>query len=371
MSPLKEESKTSSSDEVTSLLDDDDSVVETDDEQDDGEEESSVAARDGEGIDHDQSCGHDTNQTHSDDQRQQQQSSAIKMMVNTRDAASRRNSAATTPTLKNPPPAPRVVSSSSADQLAFDMNQPWERSLARQLEQVACDEQEYHYRPDFMFVGHTESTDFGEPVDHDDAASLGTSVSSTIPTKNQLIHRSLLMRGLKPEQDSTMDASLNNKAKPFVRRDSVGSQLTIASEDERDDSTNSAIPSHLLALIEEQRRKPASPKAASPYLELEPSTVDDESIQYFDYNDSTSALPDPACFCLGYNVFDYVLPPQEMTTRGTNWRKSVPRRNSQLFRVDEYPEENQTSPMTSSTANVSNADPEGTYYPFSADDPEV
>ena len=340
MIPLKEESRASSSDENTSLLDDDDSIADTDDD----EEENSLAVRVGGGlsIETQQPCG----------QGPQQPAPSAMIDSNT----SHRNRVSTATPQKYRPPA-RIVSSSSSGQLSFDMNQPWERSLARQLDQLVCDDEDY-YRPGYMFVGHTESTDFMLPVDQDDAVSLGTSVSSTLPSKNQLVHRSLLMRGLKPGGENTMDTSGDNsQGKRHVRRESAGSQITTASEDERDDTAKSPIRDHLLALIEEQRRK--STPDPSPYLELEPSTnADDESIQYFVNNDYIPSLPDPACFCLGYNVFDVVLPPLSRSSRVTNSRRrSMVRRNSKLFRVDEGAESKQTlSPTRSGTAYSSNAD---------------
>lgn len=368
MSPLKEEEvKTESSEEVASLLDDDDDDDSVDGESDD---ESSVVARDGEDLSGyvDATGARSASpprgmQVARLDQRQQRQSIGMGPTSNTRDAASRRSSAATTTTTKNPPPPNSSRPAAGlTHELAFDIDQPWERSLMRQLQKVEqegdSDDDDEDHRPDFMFVGHTESTDFGLPIDQDDAVSLGTSVSSTVPTKNQFVHRMLLNR-----QEEMFESNVNHKRKVLPRRDSVGSQLTVASEDERDDDPNTTIPSHLLELSrKEQQRKSQLQKA---YLELEPSSVDDESVQQQEYfNDSTSSMPDPACFCLGYNVFDYVLPPQQGTTMAERRRSSAARRNSQLFRVDEYPEEKQVSP-TSSGSETHHADPEGTYQPYS------
>lgn len=321
MSPLKEESRTSSSEEGTSLFDDDDSIVDTDDEGG----ENSLTVQDG------------RNRTHDPRQQQQHHSTTIMMVDRTSDTTSHHHSTDATARKKYHPP-PRLISASSSDQLSFDMDEPWERSLARQLEQGHCDDEDNCYRPEYMFVGHTESSDFMFPVDQDDAASLGTSVSSTVPTKNQWVHRSLLMRGLEPDGAHTNDASAEKQPKRHVRRDSARSQLTTASEDERDDTVISTIAAPLLALIDEQRRKPTPIPESR--LKRESFTVtDDESIQYYVNNESISSLPDPACFCLGYNVFDVVLPP--LTTSSTNRHRSMTRRTSQLFRVDEHPEEKQ------------------------------
>ena len=119
MIPLKEESRASSSDENTSLLDDDDSIADTDDD----EEENSLAVRVGGGlsIETQQPCG----------QGPQQPAPSAMIDSNT----SHRNRVSTATPQKYRPPA-RIVSSSSSGQLSFDMNQPWERSLARQLDQL-------------------------------------------------------------------------------------------------------------------------------------------------------------------------------------------------------------------------------------------
>jgi len=371
MSPLKEtlEVKTES-DEVASLLDDDDSFDEEEDEGNGGDETSSVVARDG--SEQEGTSGHNTRNTHStnnegqrqsrrpssDDHRQQRQSIGYAQLNNTRDAASRRNSAATTATLKNPPnnttnmygSRPKAVGGAMG--VAFDMNQPWERSLMRQLEKVEADDTGY-FRPDFMLVGHTESSDFGLPLDQDDAASLGTSVSSTVPTRNQFIHRTILN-----QQEQMLETNIHEKKKP-ARRDSVASQLTMASEDERDDDPNATIPSHLAAISrkgEQKQRKSLPEKNPNiHYLELE---VDNDSFHpRGDVSDSASSL-DPACLCMGYNVWDYVLPPQQPKGR----------RNSTLFRVDEYPEADkpEASP-TSSATHYHHTDPEGSYQPYSVE----
>ena len=321
MSPLKEDSRTSS-DEGTSLFDDDDSVVDTDDEG----EENSPTLQDG---------GHRTH----DPLRQQQPQSPPRTMVDVTSDTPSHHHGAVAMTRRKYPAYPRLISASSSDQLSFDMDEPWERSLARQLEQGHCDDEDNCYRPEYMFVGHTESADFMLPVDQDDAASLGTSVSSTVPTKNQWVHRSLLMRGLEPVGASANDILADSQTKKHVRRDSAHSQLTTASEDERDDTVinSNTIAAPLLALIDEQRRKPIP---ESQVKRESFTVVDDESIQYYVNNESISSLPDPACFCLGYNVFDVVLPPLTTTPRGVhNRRRSMPRRSSQLFRVEEDPEE--------------------------------
>ena len=338
MSPLKEESRTSSSEEGTSLFDDDDSIVDTDDEG----EENSLTVQDG---------------RHRDQRQQQQHHTTTSLMVDRPiDTISHHHNDPPTRNKYHPPS--RLISASSSDQLSFDMDEPWERSLARQLEQGQCDDEDNCYRPEYMFVGHTESSDFMLPVDQDDAASLGTSVSSTVPTKNQWVHRSLLMRGLEPDGAHTNDASADKQPKKHVRRDSARSQLTTASEDERDDTGISTIAAPLLALIDEQRRKP-TPMPES-QLKRESFTVtDDESIQYYVNNESISSLPDPACFCLGYNVFDVVLPPLTTSSRAVSGRRrSMPRRTSQLFRVEEHPGEKQAlSPAKKDEANRSHAAP--------------
>jgi hypothetical protein len=72
--------------------------------------------------------------------------------------------------------------------LALDLDQPWQRSLLRELENTDT----IHKRPfrsDRMMLGHANSGDFALPVDDD--FSVETDTSSTIPTRGQVIHRVL------------------------------------------------------------------------------------------------------------------------------------------------------------------------------------
>jgi hypothetical protein len=230
------------------------------------------------------------------------------------------------------------VSPPQLDGLAFDLNQPWERSLLRQLEK---DTPVYETKA-MMLLGHTESRDFAMEYDpnNDDNVSLETS-SSCPPQKMQFIHRPLyappeprVVYRMESSNDEDDDDNHNvvyhhphhhqqpmrspqphsNNHPNHHHSPSTTSSLTSATfinEDGRDDEH---IPIHLPKNAKSNLLH-ASQQQQQYFLEMEASTVHTASY-HEDYDAFTNhdlvyhpPLPDPGCFCLGYNMLEYVLAP--------------------------------------------------------------
>lgn len=296
-------------------------------------------------------------------------------------------------TSKSPPPVSRP------DGLAFDLNQPWERSLLRQLDAVQQKQQQHPTLPlvgsngknshqqlqpprrrELMLLGHTESRDFAMDFDQDGTDfSLDTNASSTLPSKAQLIHRTLLntmpqarvVYHVADDDDNDDDDNDDDddhermvlSQQHYLRmerqrmgRDSATSSLTsymtMQAEDDRDEVSFPAakkIPDELPG-----RRKAAAAIITEhqPFLEMEASVNenknddvhnddDEEDSSNMDLVTAANALPDPGCFCLGYDMLEYVLPPPTTSynTSKKNQRRQLSgvMRPSQLPRVEEDP----------------------------------
>jgi hypothetical protein len=226
-----------------------------------------------------------------------------------------------------------VVPPRATDGLDFDMDEPWQRSMKKQLDKMDdydTEDEKQKRKPNTVLLGHTESRDFGLEVDKDDM-SLGTSISSTIPTKGQYIHRAFLNQPVLSE-----DETYNNDQITFKKKGngSETSSLTGNSEFPMEREERNPIS----PVRRENRRKKMMPKKrqngypgitrqhqSPPYLEME--SQQDEIGTVMEPND-------PACFCLGYNVWDYVLPPPSQPPSSPA-RRRFSRRSSRLNRVDE------------------------------------
>lgn len=218
--------------------------------------------------------------------------------------------------------------------LAFDMNQPWERSLMRQLEE-AEHESEKPRRRELMLIGHTESRDYGMDLDGDDTVSLDTSASSTVPTKAQLIHRTILNRDPRvigyhqqTQQETLLQAKLHDDAKRKGRESETSSMTsaTIQSEEDRDE-VSSPTGMKIPASLPGRRRKPEQQQGL---LEMEPSANGDEEY-------TATTYVDPGCFCLGFDVLNYVLPPPDAVAADYSKMRFGTRTTTRLSRVEEDP----------------------------------
>lgn len=298
------------------------------------------------------------------------------------------------------PPLPTKLPALTATEgLVFDLNQPWERSLLRQLEEAEKKECGYPRR-ELMLLGHTESRDFAMDYDQDDSMSVDTNASSTVPNRPQLIHRTIL--NMQPrvvynlpvpdntENERIVEMAIDRQQQPvvvaIVKRnpkkgyDSESSSLTGATMQTEEDRDETSFP--IAKTIPDQLpggQRSRQEQQDYYFLELEES-VNGESNYNNNINNNldgmtaAATLPDPGCFCLGYNMLDYVLPPPP-PQGGMYLKKNSPRlgiRHSRLPRVKEeqtcLPEEvdfvnkNKKSFPTHRSSQRS-AEPEGNYRP--------
>jgi hypothetical protein len=211
------------------------------------------------------------------------------------------------------------------DGLAFDLNQPWERSLLRQLEKDAQLSPTSTRTRTMMLLGHTESRDFAMDYDpnNDDNVSLETS-SSCPPRRMQFIHRPenvppepRVVYRIPPSNDDDPDEydhhgaasriqlqqmryrQVNKMGKGNVASPSTASSLTSVTQqnfDGRDDEHRPMLlpPPHNFLEME--------PSAGHSYHEEDPNNMNLPDLIHH-------SAPDPGCFCLGYNMLEYVLSP--------------------------------------------------------------
>jgi hypothetical protein len=313
-----------------------------------------------------------------------------------------------------PEPKPSVPSQVSygPNGLIFNMNEPWERSLQRQLQSgvlnqhiLVNDNNNFqNSRNSTLLLGHTESRDFALEVNRDDI-SLGTNASSTVPNTMQIVHRSFLNQYMMQQQNQprysfkqedevegfprigdvvkgcrsvdestvsyltnqfgpceefrveTQDAKWNHTygigAKPvkdqaYTHSNNFNSRSNVAngyakSANNTDNAGGGGSNNEAFPVLHKSRNIQNELSHNNKFLEVTGSINDETNSTANETNSmqmngaySTMMAPDPACFCMGYNMLDYVLPPVTVpdVTHFTNPRRyNVPR--TRLTRVDE------------------------------------
>lgn len=306
--------------------------------------------------------------------------------------------------------------------LMFNMNEPWERSLQRQIQSGIKDQHilfndKHNNRT--LLLGHTESRDFAMEVSRDDV-SLGTSGSSTVPHRMQVIHRSFLnnymmqqqqqhrqqqqerqqqqqqhsnyrydmppldhqyydeefaglpkkkdvgcpigdvVKGCRSHDESTV-SYLTNQFGPYEEiRDELqytysnhtsGATHFAEARNDYSKSTNqlgaigrnkerainmSNNPYSSVVMASSLQKGHNIPNDSNNYyakfLEMEHQSLHDESNSATNHTVNSMhtingvynnlMAPDPACFCMGYNMLDYLLPPGVGSPDGVTHRNS-------------------------------------------------
>lgn len=251
------------------------------------------------------------------------------------------------------------------DTLKFDLTQPWQRSLLRDLEQIenSMQKEEYETRPrprqaDRILLGHSESGDF--LLECEDDISTATDASSTCPTRLQVIHRHQFP--MRPRVPSREDSPTPDPAKFYDIRNSSPKGV----HEEVSMSFDSKLPSSAPSIPYLKSPKPeADPKNgfhpiphALPYgrtlsrssvsAELYRANAFSEEVQPVEASrilvEDEPDFGDPACMCMGYSsLIDLLLfnePNVRKKKRRTNFWESPPAsRRASLNCVQEEEEE--------------------------------
>lgn len=222
------------------------------------------------------------------------------------------------------------------DGLDFDLSQPWQRSLLRELRQLDAGPQAYR-QAELLLLGHTDSRDYAVELGHGDDLTLTTDSSSTLPHRPQVIHRAWpyyayqqMQQGgpmptapqmppthyssAQPDQypkHQYRDNMQQNKNSQMTGQLNTQSPRTL--REERDISAAAAAAATAV--------KPEHGKAYDTHglwLEMEPSGD-------FDDNATTAIQSDPgaACHCFGYNVLDLWMPAPRRVYRPRGPRRPI------------------------------------------------
>jgi len=256
------------------------------------------------------------------------------------------------------------------DTLKFDLTQPWQRSLLRDLEQIeknmAHNPSETRARPqaDRILLGHADSGDY--ILECEDDISTATDASSTCPTRLQVVHRNQFpMRHRFPSREVSPTP---DPAKFFDIRNSSPKGVYDEASFSLEDRTPSA-PS--IPYLAHPKHDSSSPEGFRPIphalpdgkmlsrkpvsTELLRSNAFSEEAQPIEATrvlvDDEQEYTDPACMCMGYSSLIDLLLFNEPSSirkkkRRTNfWESpSTSRRTSMtsLNRVQEGDEEEDT-----------------------------
>mmetsp|Transcript_19712 Transcript_19712/g.37365 ORF Transcript_19712/g.37365 Transcript_19712/m.37365 type:complete len:373 (-) Transcript_19712:129-1247(-) len=256
------------------------------------------------------------------------------------------------------------------DTLKFDLTQPWQRSLLRDLEQIEKsmlqDESETRARPqaDRILLGHAESGDY--LLECEDDISTCTDASSTCPTRLQVVHRHQFP--MRPRFPSREDSPTPDPTKFYdIRNSSPKGVYDEASFSLTDNDAPAELSSPYLAHSKHDSSSPEGFRPiphALPYgkmlsrkpvsAELFRSNAFSEEAKPVEATrvlvDEEPDYSDPACMCMGYSsLIDLLLfnePTIRKKKRRTNfWESpSTSRRASMtsLNRVQEGEEEEDT-----------------------------
>lgn len=227
------------------------------------------------------------------------------------------------------------------DALTFDLTQPWQRSLLRDLEQIENqmkEEGDTRPRPhaDRILLGHAESGDF--MLECEDDISTCTDASSTCPTRLQVVHRHQLpmrsrskSRNESPSREPTKFFDIRNTSPNCVQAEAG---LTI----ERSMPNAPSIPylAHPNAVTEsgEEFRPIPHTLPRNRSLSCTPVTAELFRTNAFSEEASPSQASrvltdedqdfiDPACMCMGYESLIDLIMFNEPTVRKKKRRTSV------------------------------------------------
>lgn len=252
-----------------------------------------------------------------------------------------------------------------SEALKFDLTQPWQRSLLRDLERIensmVRDESEARPRPhaDRILLGHAESGDY--LLECEDDISTATDTSSTCPTRLQVVHRyqfPMRPRVAGREEDSPTP----DPAKFFDIRNGSPKGVYDEASFSLSDHEPPAPPIPYLA---HPKQGPTSSEGFRPIPHALPygTTLSQSSVptelfranafsEEVDPAESSRVLveeeqdyfSDPACMCMGYSsLIDLILfkePTVRKKKRRTNvWESPPTSRRSSLGRVQEEDEE--------------------------------
>jgi len=243
----------------------------------------------------------------------------------------------------------------SVRDLSFDLEQPWQRSLLRELENIENSEEDKHARPrsQKILLGRAQSGDYLVEYSDDDA-SIMTDTSSTLPMRSQSIHRkgqvghAALFQDeddddfCAPSADSSLDriaildSSVHRARVTFGEtRDVIRDSHTDRSDKARQDDdgqkrmppevSRGRFPSENSVRKVGLARANALVEDRAGYLNSRPirmkSDEETTATDAADYDESA------ACMCIGYNMLDFfekfAMPSPPSSTRHKKRRTSL------------------------------------------------
>lgn len=259
----------------------------------------------------------------------------------------------------------------------IDLSQAWQRSMLLQLEKLDHGlEVRPERKPELMVLGHAESRDFAYAIEKDDI-TLATTASSACPTKDQTIYR--------------LDSSCNTSSGdghclpqnyPRQTPESRRPRSRYSNEEKCEEKCQGGFPLYDCGVVQEntmETQRPFSRMMVSPCRGGENKTVfpshraknvDQRHDMRKKVDDTLSEENDPstgaqeACFCLGYNILDYWIPPvprrsEQIRTRSSQKRPRQLRHTDEVNKAETKPI--QTVKPPSRTGQIHHRDPSGSY----------
>lgn len=208
------------------------------------------------------------------------------------------------------------TSSSKNGMIAFDLNQPWQLSLQRELEKIDVPTDKRNPRPELIMIGRADSGDFARSINPDDI-SVSTNASSTVPTKPQFVHRVKSPEPGLPRQIILQSEKKFTKQRFPERRSGV---YDFYEEREQPSHTlGNVMGSYQPTISKERGLERARAFSEDRQSPRESPLLDDDDDTVSEDGQEPSLYPaESACFCLGYNPVEFLFPrPQQGYRRGS------------------------------------------------------
>jgi hypothetical protein len=267
----------------------------------------------------------------------------------------------------------------------IDLTQPWQRSMLLQLEKLDHGFQVRPERkPELMVLGHAESRDFAYAVEKDDI-TLATAASSSCPTtKDQTIYRLDSTGTISAGDVHCLPQNFARHATESQRSRSRYSHRVAISTNEHqgEEKCQAEFPLYDCGVVQHdttgmETQRPYSRMMVNPrrgtangtmMSDRRPENVSDRHDRRPPTDNSLSEENDPstgaqeACFCLGYNILDYWIPPGP---RRSDQFRSYQKRPHQLRHMDEVnnadTKQVPSVKAPSRSGQINHRDPSGSY----------
>ena len=270
----------------------------------------------------------------------------------------------------------------------IDLTQPWQRSMLLQLEKLDHGlEVRPERKPELMVLGHAESRDFAYAIEKDDM-TLATTASSACPTKDQTIYRldsacNTSLGGDNHCLPQNYPRQMADSRRPRSRYSPRDVAMSTNEDNRSEQKCQDGFPLYDCGVPQNdtmETQRPFSRMMVNPCrgggigsdfpdprarnVDPRHSSRSQQDVSISEENDPSSGSQE-ACFCLGYNILDYWIPPvprrsEQLRTRSSQKRPRQLRHTDAVHKAETRPIQNNVK-MPPRSGQIHHRDPSGSY----------